>query len=331
MAEHLSRIFVWERIDPRDGSIGWLRGQGFEVRPGRPNDDPAFTRYTEPLLVADAAGCSALLGSGGARITRAVIEALPALRVVSKIGIGVDNIDVAAATARGVAVCHTPDEDDSAAVAEHAIALMLALLKQLPQWPAAHLRGGGWRTPALFTGRLAGRTVGIVGFGRIGRAVAQRLQGWGVELLASDPQPGAPVAGVRAVPLDALLRVSDVVTLHCPATADGRPLLDAAAIGTLKPGALVVNTARSALVDGAALARALNEDRLAGAAVDVFHPEPPAADDPLLHAPNTVLTPHVASWTHEGYFRRRRVAAENVAKVLRGEPGAHVVNPEVLA
>lgn len=325
------RVFLWERLDARDTSVAWLRDQGVEVRPGRLNDDATLTRYPEHLLVADAAGCAAMIGSGGARITRAVIQALPALRVVSKIGVGVDNIDVAAATARRIAVCHTPDEDDSAAVAEHALALMLALVKQLPAWPASHVRSGGWRGSELFTGRLAGRTVGIVGFGRIGRAVAQRLQGWGVELLCHDPVAGEPVAGVRPVALAELLQRSDVVTLHCPAPRDGRPLLDAAAIASMKPGALLVNTARSALVDGAALARALHAGHLAGAAVDVFHPEPPARDDPLLQAPGTILTPHVASWTHEGYFRRRRVAAENAVKVLRGQPGAHVVNPEVLA
>jgi phosphoglycerate dehydrogenase-like enzyme len=243
--------------------------------------------------------------------------------------VGVDNIDVAAATARRIVVCHTPDEDDSATVAEHAIALMLALVKQLPAWPASHLRGGGWRTSQVFTGRLAGRTVGIVGYGRIGRAVSQRLQGWGVDLLCHDAAPVTPAAGVRHVPLADLLQASDVVSLHCPAAAGG-PLLDETALRAMKPGAWLVNTARASLVDGAALARALHEGRLAGAAVDVFHPEPPLPDDPLLHAPNTILTPHVASWTHEGYFRRRRVAAENVLRVLRGQGGAHVVNPEVL-
>ncbi len=326
-----ARVFLWERLDSRDQSIGWLGAQGCEVRTGRLQDDPALLRYPEQQLIADAADCEALIGSGGARITRAVIEALPGLRVISKIGVGVDNIDVAAATARGVVVCHTPDEDDSATVAEHALALMLALVKQLPQWPVSHVRQGGWRTPAVFTGRMTGRTVGIVGFGRIGRALAQRLQGWGVELLCHDLVPGEPVAGVRPVSLSHLLQASDVVTLHCPSPGDGHPLLDAAAIASMRQGALLVNTARAALVDTAALADALHRGHLGGAAVDVFHPEPPAPNDPLLQAPRTILTPHVASWTHEGYFRRRQVAAENAVKVLRGLPGAHVVRPQVLS
>lgn len=324
------QVFLWERLDPRDGSVAWLQAQGVQVRPGRLNDDPALARYPEAGLIADAAGSAAMIGSGGAHITRAVIEALPGLRVVSKIGIGVDNIDVAAATARGVAVCHTPDMDDSGTVAEHAIALLLALVKNLPAWPVAHVRSGGWRTPAVFTGRLAGRTVGVVGFGRIGRAVARRLQGWDVEVLYHDPQPVPAEAGARPVALAQLLQASDVVTLHCPAPASGSALLDEPALASMKRGALLVNTARAALVDGAALARLLEQGHLAGAAVDVFHPEPPLATDPLLQAPNTLLTPHVASWTHEGYFRRRRVAAENALHVLRGEPGAYLVNPEVL-
>jgi len=326
----VDRVFLWERLDPRDESFAWLQAQGVLPCPGRLNGDASLARYPEAALIADAAGCSALIGSGGARITRTVLEALPDLRVVSKVGVGVDNIDVAVATANGIAVCHTPDEDDSTSVAEHAMALMLALVKQLPAWPVAHVRSGGWRTPSVFTGRLAGQTVGVVGFGRIGRALAQRLQGWGVDLICHDVLPVAPGAGVRPVPLAQLLHDSDVVTLHCPPPADGRPLLDEAAIASMKRGSLLINTARSALVDTPALARALHSGRLAGAAVDVFHPEPPAADDPLLHAPNTILTPHVASWTHEGYFRRRQTAAENAIKVLRGQPGAHVVNPEVL-
>lgn len=325
-----ARVFFWERLDARDGSIGWLQAQGCEIRPGRLQGDPALMRYPQDQLISDAAGCEALIGSGGARITRTVIESLPGLRVISKIGVGVDNIDVAVATARRVAVCHTPDEDDAAAVAEHALALTLALVKQLPQWPASFMRQGGWRTPEVFTGRMTGRTVGIVGFGRVGRAVARRLQGWGVALLCHDPSSGEPVAGVTPVSLPHLLQASDVITLHCPAPADGQPLLDTAAIASMRPGALVVNTARAALVDTAALADALHRGHLGGVAVDVFHPEPPAPGDPLLQAPRTLLTPHVASWTQEGYLRRRQVAAENALKVLHGLPGAHVVNPQVL-
>lgn len=324
-------LLVWEPLDARDTSIAWLRSQGVVVRLGRPSDGVLSGRYSEDRLITDAAGCCALLGSGGAKITRAVIDALPALRVVSKIGIGVDNIDVAAATERGIAVCHTPDESDAATVAEHAIALMLALVKQLPEWPTSHLRSGGWRTPSVFTGRMVGRTVGIVGFGRIGRAFADRMRGWGVQLLCHDPMQDAADDGVRAVSLAELLKASDVVTLHCPALADQKALLTEAAIRSMKPGALLVNTARASLVDTAALAVALHDGRLGGAAVDVFEPEPPAPSDALLQAPRTILTPHVASWTHEGYFRRRTVAAENALAILRRQPCANVVNPQVLS
>jgi D-3-phosphoglycerate dehydrogenase len=321
-----ARVLIWERIDADDRSVPWLRAQGLDVVLGRPNEDPDYRRYEEGHLIADAAGCAALLGSGGARVTRAVIEALPGLKVISKVGVGVDNIDVAAAGERGIVVCHTPDDGDAAAVAEHAFALMLALLKQLPVWPASFVRDGGWRSAQTFTSGLAGCTVGVVGGGRIGRALMQRFAGWEVELLLADPALHEAPAGARLVPLPELLARSDVVSLHCPPPPGGAVLLGAAQLAAMKPGAVLVNTARAALVDTAALAAALHRGHLGGAAVDVFAPEPPRPDDPLLHAPQVILTPHVASWTRAGYLRRRQQAAENVVLVLSGRPGAQVVN-----
>ena len=329
-----ARVLLWERIDADDHSPAWLLAQGLEVVLGRPSRLPGHRRYDEHDLIADAQGCTALMGSGGARITRAVIEALPGLAVVSKVGVGVDNIDVAAASEHGIAVCHTPDDGDAAAVAEHAFALMLALLKQLPAWPQSFLRDGGWRSAQTFTTGLAGRTVGIVGGGRIGRALLQRLAGWEVQVLLADPALQAAPAGATPatlVPLDELLARSDVVSLHCPAPADGAVLLGAAQLAAMKPGAVLVNTARAALVDTAALADALHGNRLGGAAVDVFAPEPPRPDDPLLHAPRVILTPHVASWTRDGYLRRRQQAAENLVRVLKGQPGAQIANRAALA
>ena len=326
----MTRVLVWERVDPADRSLPWLRAQGIEVVLGRPNEVPDYRRYSERDLIADAQGCAGLLGSGGARITREVIEALPDLKVISKIGVGVDNIDVATSSERGIAVCHTPDDGDAAAVAEHAFALMLALLKQLPVWPVSFMREGGWRSAQTFTAGLAGRTVGVVGGGRIGSAFVQRLAGWGAHVLLADPALHTAPVGAQRVSLEDLLARSDVVSLHCPAPPHGAALLGSVQLATMKPGAVLINTARAALVDAAALADALHGNRLGGAAVDVFAPEPPRPDDPLLHAPRVILTPHVASWTREGYLRRRQQAAENLVWVLNGQPGAQVVNRAAL-
>jgi D-3-phosphoglycerate dehydrogenase len=139
------RVLTYERTDPRDGSIAWMSNQGLEVRAGRADSDPAFRSYTPAEIVADAAGCTAVLGSSAASFPRAVIEALPDLRFISKIGIGVDTIDIAAATERGILVNNTPDAAGVVAVAEHAIAMMLALRKRLPTWTPAFIRAGGWR------------------------------------------------------------------------------------------------------------------------------------------------------------------------------------------
>ena len=323
-------VLLWERLDPQDESVDWLRRQGLDVRLGRHNDDRAGARYAEAELIADATDCVGMLGSGGAQITRTVLQALPRLRVVSKVGVGVDNIDVSAASERRIAVCHTPDEDDAVAVAEHALALLLALRKRLNVWNCALLRDHGWRSATTFASRLEGSTVGIVGFGRIGRALAQRLTGWGVQILACDPQPGMLPPGVRAATLVDLLSASDTVSLHCPALPGGAALLDAVALARMRPGAVLVNTARGSLVDTLALVEAVRSGSLSGAAIDVFDPEPPDPTHPLLSLPQVICTPHVASWTREGYYRRRRQAAENMVRQLRGLPGAVVANAAAL-
>lgn len=319
-------VLIWERVMPDDPSIPWLRAQGFDVRLGKPNHDPDYRRHLEADFIADAQGCQGVLISGGIRVTREVMAALPGLRVISKIGVGVDTVDVAAASDLGISVCNTPGGNDSVAVAEHAMTLLLALRKQLHVWTRSYLQGGGWRSPQVFAGGLDGSTLGIVGFGRIGRALAQRVAGWNVRVLVHDPLARDLPQGVQAVGMDELLAQSDAVSLHCPALPGDRPLLDAAALARMKAGAVLINTARATLVEAPALIAALDAGTLAGAAFDVFDPEPPARDDPLLAHPRVLSTPHVASWTWEGFFGRRQQAAENLAKVVRGEAGAAIVN-----
>ncbi|WP_322013899.1 NAD(P)-dependent oxidoreductase [Paraburkholderia sp. J12] len=330
-AVNLGRVLLYERIDPRDDSPAWLREQGFEVVLGRANDHAGYGHYTDADLIEDAQGCVGLLGSGGATIDRRVIEALPQLRYIAKIGIGVDNIDVAAATGRGIRVTNTLDGNDAAAVAEHAIALLLALRKRLSVWTPSFMRSGGWRGN-LFSSMLQGSTVGVVGFGRIGRAVAHRLSCWDVEILAYDPFAGADRPdGVTFVALDELLARSDAVTLHCPPTDANFHLIDADALALMKRSAVLINTGRGSLVDSAALRDALAGERLAGAALDVYESEPPDAGDALFVLPNVIATPHVASWTLEGYLGRRRQAATNLLAMARGDVPENLINPAVSA
>ena len=321
-------VLLWERVVAGDPGPDWLKAQGLDVKLGLPSRDSSYRAHAAADFVADARGCSGVLISGGIRITDDVLAQLPQLRVVSKIGVGVDTVDVLAATRRGVLVCNTPGGNDSVFVAEHAMSLMLALRKQLHVWTRDYLQRGGWRRAQVFASGIDGTTVGIVGFGRIGRELARRLAGWQVTVLIHDPWATALPAGVTSVELDELLVRSDQVSLHCPAAANGQPLLDARRFGLMRPGAVLINTARASLVDRSALLASLDEGRLAGAAIDVFDPEPPPPDDPLLAHPRILATPHVASWTTEGFFGRRRQAAENLAMALLGRPGASIVNPQ---
>lgn len=249
-----------------------------------------------------------------------LIGAAPKLRAISNYAVGVDNVDVDAATARGIPVGNTPDVLTEA-TADLALALMLGIARRLAEGEA-FVRAGEWKTwePGLMLGRdLHGATVGIVGYGRIGRAVGRRLQGFGCELLTTSRGEG--------VPLQELLERSDFVTLHCPLTAETRGLIGTEALRHMKPTAYLVNTARGPIVDTDALARALNAGELAGAALDVTDPEPLPADHPLLDAPNLLVVPHIASATHATRERMADIAVDNLLAGLAGEPMPHSVTP----
>jgi D-3-phosphoglycerate dehydrogenase len=215
-------------------------------------------------------------------------------------------------------------------VAEHTIALILAVRKQLAFWTSARLQSGGWRDSSCWAAPLRGSTIGIIGLGRIGRAVARRLQNWDVTILASDIAEVVPEPGVRLVPLDALLSAADIVTVHADARPSNRNLLDEHRIGSMKSGAVLVNAARGSLVDVAALARALTSGHLAGAALDAFDPEPPGREYPLFDLPNVVLTPHVAAWTQAVLADMGWLGARNLWQMLNGELPESLVNPEAL-
>jgi D-3-phosphoglycerate dehydrogenase len=261
-----------------------------------------------------------------ARFTDRVIAGCSRLRLISIWGTGVDNVDLEACRRRGVAVTNTPGVNADA-VAEHTIALMLAAMRRLPALDR-EVRGGQWPRGLLFQAR--GKTLGLLGLGAIGSRVAAMAGALGMTVLAWTLRPDdgrAAAAGARAVPLEALLREADVVSLHLRLTAETRGFLGPDRLGLMKPTAFLVNTARGALVDKDALVRALREGRLAGAGLDVFHEEPVAPDDPVLTLPTVVLTPHNAGMTREVIEGGLHRAVENIENFLRGAPTDIVVAP----
>lgn len=258
------------------------------------------------------------------RCTAEMVAAAPRLRLIQKIGVGVNTIDLDAAKARGIAVCNLPGTN-ARAVAELTLALMLAVLRRVPRFDAA-MRRGEWLDPVLQDGigELGGRTVGLVGYGAIPQLLAPVLAALGCRVIYTSRTPRADAVGEWR-PLDALLAEADVVSLHVPLVPDTERMIDARAIGRMKPGAILVNTARGGLVDQVALTEALASGRLAGAGLDVFVHEPHDARESLFQLPNVVLTPHVA-WLTTGTFDRSFVlAAENCRRLAAGEGLLHRV------
>lgn len=278
-------------------------------------------------------GCAGLYCLLTDAIDTAVLDvAGEGLRVVSQMAVGYDNIDVAACTARGIPVGNTPGVLTET-TAELAVVLMLATARRLVE-AAEFVKAGRWETwrPMELTGRdVAGSTVGIVGLGRIGKAVAQRLQGFGCRPLYTqpDPDPAAAEFGAAYVDLETLLRSSDFVTLHTPLTEETRGLIGTAELTMMKPEAILINTSRGPVVDQAALLAALQEGAIAAAGLDVTDPEPMAPDNPLLALPNVIVLPHIGSASIRTRTRMAEIAAENLLAGLRGERLPHCVNPEV--
>ena len=250
-------------------------------------------------------------------VTRRVMEASPKLRAISKYGAGLDNIDLAAAKERGILV-RAAVGTNARSVAELAVGLMFALARHLVPAGATTKAGGWGRTRGV---ELQGRTLGILGLGSIGREVARMARGLGMRIVGFDPAvaPDAPFLaelGVSLAPRADVIREADVLTLHLPLLPETRHVVDAAALASMKPGALLVNTARGELVDEEALLAALVEKRLGGAASDVFSQEPPAAGHPLLALDHFVLTPHIGAYTVEATRRMAETAARNLVEML---------------
>ncbi len=280
-------------------------------------------------LARRAAAADAIVCLLTDRIDAALFEAAPRLRVVSNVAVGYDNIDVAAASARGIPIGNTPGVLTET-TADLAFALILAAARRVTE-AERFLREGRWRTwdPSLLLGYdVHGATLGIVGYGKIGQAVARRAAGFGMRILYASRSavPGAP--GER-VSLDDLLRLSDFVSLHLPLTPETHRIIGERELRLMKRTAVLVNTARGGIVDQAALVRALEEGWIAGAALDVMEEEPLPPGDPLLRAPNAVLLPHIGSASHATRERMAAMAIDNCLAGLRGERLPHCVNAEV--
>ena len=286
-----------------------------------------FDRTPEPLIV-ERVGDAPYVLLNKAPLTAEILAALPALRYVGVLATGYNTVDLATAKARGITVTNTPAYA-SVSVAQHAAAMMLDLARGLTVHANA-VRAGEWsRSPdwclpltSIF--ELGGRTLGLVGLGAIGIELAKIAAALGMRVIAFDPAfpPADRLGGIAVEPvsLEALLETADVISLHCPLNDATHHIIDASRLARMKPSALVINTSRGPLIDETALAAALRDGVIAGAALDVLETEPPAADNPLIGAPNCLVTPHIAWHSIEARRRLVQIAADNLAAFLQGAP-----------
>jgi D-3-phosphoglycerate dehydrogenase len=314
------RILVCDPI-AEDGVLALQRaGADVEVKTGLPPD--------ELRKLVD--GYDALVVRSETKVTREIIEASSTLQVVGRAGIGVDNIDLQAATEKGVVVVNAPTGNVISA-AEHAIALMLALSRHIPEANAS-LRAGKWERGKFQGIEVRGKTLGIIGLGQVGSEVARRARGLEMRVIAHDPfvpEERARVMGAELMPLDDLIREADFITVHTTLSESTKSLLGEEELRAMKPTARVINTARGGIINEAALKKALDEGWIAGAAVDVFEKEP-VTDHPLFKAQNLVVTPHLGASTAEAQERVAVDVAEQIMDVLNGRPARYAVNAPLI-
>lgn len=314
----MPRVLIADKLEA--AGIDWLRQCGLEVevRPGLKGDE----------LAAALRSCDACIVRSQPRITAACLEEPGRLRAIARAGVGVDNIDVAAATRKGIVVMNTPG-GNTVSAAEHTLALLLALARRIPE-ADARLKSGGWDRNAFVGTQLAGKTLGIIGLGRIGREVARRAKAFDMRIMVLDPfvtaARAAELGYEMAANLDELLPQVDFLTLHVPLSDETRGLIGARELARMKPTARIINVARGGVVDEAALAEALHAGRIAGAGIDVFSVEPLQPDNPLLQAPNVVLTPHLGASTVEAQETVALEAAQLIVDFLLRGRVANAVN-----
>lgn len=313
--------YWYETLDMEKAEFAKL--PGLELSENHCKDEAALC---ELVRDADAVVCQF------APITRRVIESMEKCRLIVRYAIGVDNIDLDAATEKGIYVCNVPDYGIDE-VSNHAIALLMALAKKLIPLSAS-VKEGKWDyvvTKPLY--RMAGKTLGLVGFGRIPSMVARKMSGFGLDIIAYDPYIPAHIAaeaGVRLVELDELLKASDYVSIHCPLNAQTRHLISRRELALMKPTAILINTARGAVVDEAALIEALQNGVIASAGLDVLENEPIRTDNPLLKMDNVIVTPHNAWYSEDATLTLQRMVGEEVVRVLSGNPPKNLVNKKAL-
>lgn len=319
---------VWITSPVAEAELEPLRAAAeVEVRP-----DPLKPGLDE--MLAKAPGLAAIIPCNGAPVNAAVMDAAgDTLHVIANFGVGYDNVEVKAATARGIPVSNTPDVLVNA-TADIAFGLLIAAGRRFGEGLEAAREGRwGWAQGLMWGQEVSGATLGILGLGRIGTAVARRAQGFGMRVLyhTRHRKPEVEFAlGCEYVPFDELLARADFLSLHCALTPDTRHIIDADALARMKRTAVLVNTGRGGLVDQAALIRAVKEGRLAGAGLDVTDPEPPPAADPVLNTKGVFVLPHIGSASHVARGGMTRVAVRNVLAALNGERPPNCVNREVL-
>ncbi len=288
-------------------------------------------KLSQEELIAQVPAANALIIRSGVKITPEVFAAAKHLKAIARAGVGVDNIDLDAATQHGVVVMNTPG-GNTISTAEHTFGLMLALARHLPQGDAS-LKAGRWDRKKLVGVELRNKTLGLVGFGRIGQAVAVRAKAFGMTVIATDPLvPDAVFAdmGVRRVELDALYAEADFISLHAPLIESTTGMINAQAIARMKDGVRIVNAARGGLINDADLAEGVKSGKVAGAALDVYVEEPPAADHPLLGLEGVITTPHLAASTSDAQVTVAVEAARLIADALLNGVYHNVVNSAVL-
>ena len=283
---------------------------------------------SEDDVIAQCQGAAGIL-SQYAVIKQKAIPALKELKVLSRYGVGVDNLDIAAATAAGVAVCNVPDycQDE---VSTHAMALLLDIVRGVS---ALHTdtAAGGWEfSVAGSVPRTAGRTLGLVGFGAIARMTARKALGFGMKVVAFDPYVKETDMDVELTSLENLLSSSDFISLHAPLTAETGKMINAETLAKMKDGVYLVNTSRGGLVDEAALAGAVRSGKVAGAGLDVLTSEPPEQGNPLVGLKNVVLTPHSSFFSDDSFVELKRKAAMNMVEIIEGRQPSYCMNPDVL-
>ena len=283
---------------------------------------------TEDEVIARCAGAAGVL-SQYAPIKQKAIAALSGLKVLSRYGVGVDNLDVAAATAAGVAVCNVPDycQDE---VSTHAMALLLDIVRGVSAMHTDTAAGGWDFRVAGSVPRTAGRTLGLIGFGAIARMTARKALGFGMKVLAFDPYVKETEMDVELTGLDNLLSASDFISLHAPLTEQTNKMINAETLAKMKDGVYLVNTSRGALVDEAALAEAVRGGKGAGAGLDVLTSEPPEQGNPLVGLKNVVLTPHSSFFSDDSFVELKRKAAMNVVEIIEGRRPTYCLNPDAL-